>query len=79
MTGSNLVMMSTVQGYWNSTQDHSWDNECREKTHYDHYNDYRYQYDTTTTTTETPKSKPERHLIIRLKMISPSFPSPNFY
>merc|ERR1711936_1323121 len=30
MVSSNIIIMSTVQGHWNSTRDHSWDKECRD-------------------------------------------------
>merc|ERR1719431_1031055 len=55
MTMSNLTITSAMQKNWNSTRDHSYDDECREKEAY--YNDYGY-YRTTTTTTVAPKEKP---------------------
>merc|ERR1719431_818592 len=55
MTMSNLTITSAMQKNWNSTRDHSYDDECREKKAY--YNDYGY-YRTTTTTTVSPKEKP---------------------
>ena len=55
MTVSNLTITSTMQKNWNSTQDHSYDKECREKEEY--YNNYNY-YRTTTTTTVAPTEKP---------------------
>merc|ERR1719233_813339 len=57
MTVSNLTITSTMQKNWNSTQDHSYDNECnewKEKEYYHNYDDYR----TTTTTTIAPTEKP---------------------
>merc|ERR1712179_483313 len=55
MTMSNLTITSAMQNNWNSTQDHSYDKECREKEEY--YNNYNY-YRTTTTTTVAPTEKP---------------------
>merc|ERR1719153_1565696 len=55
MTVSNLTITSAMQNNWNSTQDHSYDKECREKEEY--YNNYNY-YRTTTTTTFAPTEKP---------------------
>merc|ERR1719153_792052 len=55
MTVSNLTITSTMQKNWNSTQDHSYDKECREREEY--HNNYGY-YRTTTTTTVAPTEKP---------------------
>merc|ERR1719153_390196 len=55
MTVSNLTITSTMQKNWNSTQDHSYDKECREREEY--HNKYGY-YRTTTTTTVAPTEKP---------------------
>eukprot|EP00092_Neocalanus_flemingeri_P076016 GFUD01094254.1.p1 GENE.GFUD01094254.1~~GFUD01094254.1.p1 ORF type:complete len:657 (-),score=104.31 GFUD01094254.1:189-2108(-) len=57
MTTSNLVIMSTVQDHWNTTKEHTWDDECRDNNHV-RYNDYGYRYDTTTTS--APESKPDK-------------------
>eukprot|EP00092_Neocalanus_flemingeri_P012464 GFUD01013437.1.p1 GENE.GFUD01013437.1~~GFUD01013437.1.p1 ORF type:complete len:652 (-),score=110.42 GFUD01013437.1:189-2111(-) len=57
MTTSNLVIMSTVQGHWNTTKEHTWDDECRDNNQV-HYDDYGYRYDTTTTS--APESKPDK-------------------
>eukprot|EP00092_Neocalanus_flemingeri_P012466 GFUD01013439.1.p1 GENE.GFUD01013439.1~~GFUD01013439.1.p1 ORF type:complete len:664 (-),score=99.68 GFUD01013439.1:189-2114(-) len=57
MTTSNLVIMSTVQGHWNTTQEHTWDDECRDNNQV-HYDDYGYRYDTTTSS--APESKPDK-------------------
>merc|ERR1719312_2319952 len=62
MTMSNLTITSAMQKNWNSTRDHSYDKDCREKEHY--YNNYGYYehgvYRTTTTTTVSPTEKPEK-------------------
>merc|ERR1719153_2143069 len=55
MTVSNLTITSTMQKNWNSTQNHSYDKECREREEY--HNNYGY-YRTTTTTTVAPTEKP---------------------
>eukprot|EP00092_Neocalanus_flemingeri_P098953 GFUD01126222.1.p1 GENE.GFUD01126222.1~~GFUD01126222.1.p1 ORF type:complete len:562 (+),score=74.58 GFUD01126222.1:154-1686(+) len=57
MTTSNLVIMSTVQGHWNTTKEHTWDDECRDNNHV-RYNEYDYRYDTTSTS--DPESKPDK-------------------
>eukprot|EP00091_Calanus_sinicus_P007538 TRINITY_DN1861_c0_g1_i6.p1 TRINITY_DN1861_c0_g1~~TRINITY_DN1861_c0_g1_i6.p1 ORF type:complete len:276 (+),score=55.81 TRINITY_DN1861_c0_g1_i6:258-1085(+) len=60
MTSSNLVIMSSMQGHWNTTDNHRWDDECRDNERYN-YNDYGYRrgyYESTTTT--APESKPEK-------------------
>merc|ERR1711942_295482 len=57
MTMSNLTITSRMQENWNSTQDHSYDRECREEEQY--YDNYGY-YRTTTTTTVAPTEKPEK-------------------
>eukprot|EP00092_Neocalanus_flemingeri_P031166 GFUD01033857.1.p1 GENE.GFUD01033857.1~~GFUD01033857.1.p1 ORF type:complete len:666 (-),score=97.00 GFUD01033857.1:582-2513(-) len=59
MTTSNLVIMSTVQGHWNTTKEHTWDVECRDNNHF-RYDDYGYGYRYDTTTTSTPESKPDK-------------------
>jgi len=44
MISSNIVIMSTVQGFWNSTKDHSNDKECQNDDMNDYgYNDYYRQ------------------------------------
>ena len=64
MTSSNLVIKSSMQRHWNSTNSHSWEDECRENNRdnnrYNH-NDYGYQrQDYELTTTTAPKAKPEK-------------------
>ena len=60
MTTSNLVLMSTMQKHWNSTNSHHWGGDCRDNNCYS-YNDYGSQnrdYELTTTT--APKGKPDK-------------------
>merc|ERR1712142_308220 len=49
--------MGNTQEHWNSTRNHEYDEECRDKEYSDRYNDY---YHTTTTITVAPVEKPEK-------------------
>jgi len=62
MTSSNLTIMSSMQGHWNTTRDHGWDEECRnkERNNNDGYYWNHHYYSTITTTTAAPEDKPEK-------------------
>merc|ERR1712142_129620 len=58
MTISIQVVTMNTQEHWNSTRNHEYDEECRDKEYRrDRYYDY---YRTTTTTTVAPVEKPEK-------------------
>jgi len=63
MTSSNLTIMYTMQGQWNSTTDHKWDKECRNENQNYHNNDY-YDYNhydaTTPRYTDESQDIPEK-------------------
>merc|ERR1712240_171082 len=59
MTFSIQVVTTNTQEHWNSTRNHGYDEECRDKEYRrDRY--YDYYRTTTTTTTVAPVGKPEK-------------------
>jgi len=63
MTLSIQVVTTNTQEHWNSTSNHGYDEECRDKEYRDRYSsnyDYYRTTTTTTTTTVAPVEKPEK-------------------
>merc|ERR1712042_301787 len=58
MTFSIQVVTTNTQRHWNSTRNHEYDEECRDKEYRNRY--YDYYRTTTTTTTVAPVEKPEK-------------------
>merc|ERR1712142_516445 len=60
MTLSIQVVTTNTQEHWNSTHNHQYDEECRDKEYRDRYSSNHDYYHTTTTTTVAPVEKPEK-------------------